>query len=308
MTSSDILRLSVCITTRNRRADVIRCINSLILLQNIAFEIIVLDDASDIALVDDQFFRELDPALTSKLTFLRNEQNRGCPAARNQLVQQAKAPYVFCIDDDAELLNVESIESALKVLDADSQVGAIALSQMDETGKLFPGQPAPKAYNCYNPWYIGYASIFRRTLYLKLGGYREIFIAYYEEAELCARMLNQGYYVVYLPNSIVIHHYSPLNRSELPCLRNSYRNKCFAAIYNQPFALMMISIPVNVGLYFLAHARFCRKHKTKTTYGVPWLIHELKQSFQHLWQERQPLKWQKFYKLYRLKTQRPTYL
>ncbi|BAU11422.1 family 2 glycosyl transferase [Leptolyngbya sp. NIES-3755] len=306
MTLNPIPILSICVATRNRPNDIVRCINSFELLKQVEFEVIVLDDASEIP-VATYLFEKVDPDLTSKISLFRNEQNQGCPAARNQMVKLAKASYVLGIDDDAELFDAASIEAAIQVLETDSRIGAIAFSQMTSERTLFPGQPSPQSYNCYNPWYIGYGHVLRRDIFVELGGYREIFVAYYEEAELCARMLDRGYYVVYLPDSIIVHHHSSVGRDPLKCLSNSYRNKCYAALYNQPLLLMLCTIPLHVLLYFWTHQTLCYKRKKRLEKGPQWLVRELMTAARSIYLERKALRWSTYYKLYKIKQNRPKY-
>ena len=100
--------LSICVATRNRPDDLIRCLNSLVLLQQIEFEIIVIDDASDVPIVD-RVFQDIHPTLAQKVQVFRHEKNKGVPATRNELAERARAPYLLCLDDDAQLLSAESV-------------------------------------------------------------------------------------------------------------------------------------------------------------------------------------------------------
>ncbi|HTL88173.1 MAG TPA: glycosyltransferase [Leptolyngbya sp.] len=306
MASEKNLQLSVCVPTRNRPDSLIRCLNSFKLLGDIAFEVIVLDDASDIP-VSGFLYSKIDPDIASKLILLRNEQNCGCSAARNQITRLAKAPYVLGLDDDAELWSAESINAAIEVLDTDPKVGAIAFSQLTAEGDFFPGQPAQHDYNCYVPWYIGYGQLLRRDLFIELDGYREIFEIFYEEAELCARMLDRGYYTVYLPSAGMIHHHSSIGRDAVKCLSNSYRNKCYAAIYNQPLLMAIVMLPLYIFLYFWAHQKIYLKSKKQREKGVKWLISELKTNARSVFSKRKALKWRTYFKLYKIKQKRPKY-
>jgi len=305
MMNSTSPTLSVCIATRNRPDDLIRCLNSLTLLKQIDFEIVVIDDASDAPIVD-RVFQDIDPTLADKVQVFRHEQNKGVPATRNELAERAKASYLLCIDDDAQLLSADSVYTAVNVLETSSEVGAVALSQSDETGKLLPGQPTPAEYRCYIPTFIGYGSVLRRELFVELGGYREMFAAYYEEPEFCKRMLDRGFYVVYLPDARVIHYHSPIGRNNLVALRNGCRNKCFAAIYNEPLPMMVFSIPLRIVLYAYKHRSYCRQHNIDSEFGADWIIGEIRQNFSALWRDRRALKWSTYYKWHRIK-QAPAY-
>jgi GT2 family glycosyltransferase len=299
------VHLSICVGTRNRPDDLIRCLNSLVLLDRIEFEIIVIDDASDSPIVD-LILHKIHPTLVPKIRAFRHEQNRGIPATRNELAQLANAPYLFSIDDDTQLLSAESIYSAINVLETSPEVGAVALSQANESGELLPGQPAPTDYRCYTSSFIGYGCVLRRATFIELGGYREIFAIYYEEPEFCKRMLDRGFYVVYLPDARIIHYHSPIGRNNLTALRNGYRNKCFAAIYNEPILMMVLSIPARILLYSYKHQKYCRQQGIESEFGAGWIIQEIRKNFSVLWRDRKALKWTTYYKWHRVK-QTPAY-
>ncbi|MBD2079179.1 glycosyltransferase [Leptolyngbya sp. FACHB-17] len=305
MMNSTSPALSVCVASRNRPDDVIRCLNSLTLLQHVEFEILLIDDASE-APIGDRVLPAIDPILVDRLQVFRHENNKGIPATRNELAERAKAPYLLYLDDDAQLLSAESVDNALTVLKISPEVGAVALSQSDETGKLLPGQPLAIEYRCYAPTFVGYGSLLRRDLFLELGGYREMFAAYYEEPEFCKRMLDRGFYVVYLPDACVIHYKSPIGRNNLVALRNNCRNKCFAAIYNEPSAMMVFSIPLRILLYVYKHWAYCRQHKIKSEFGASWIVREIQQNLPALWRDRRALKWSTYYKWHKIK-QAPAY-
>lgn len=305
MMNSTSPTLSVCVATRNRPDDLIRCLNSLTLLKPIEFEILVIDDASDVPIVD-RVLQDVDRSLADRVQVFRHEKNKGVPATRNELAERAKSSYLLILDDDAQLLSAESVYAALEVLKTSSDVGAVALSQSDETGKLLPGQPTPVEYRCYTATFIGYGHLLRRDLFIELGGYREMFAAYYEEPEFCKRMLDRGFYVVYLPDARVIHYQSPIGRNNLVALKNGCRNKCFAAIYNEPLPMMVFSIPLRILLYTFKHWAYCRKHKITSEFGANWIVREIQQNFGALWRDRRALKWSTYYKWHKIK-QAPAY-
>lgn len=300
-------KLAVCIATRNRPDDVIRCLNSLTLLKHLPFEVIVIDDASEKPILA-QLLEQVNPEILPAVKFFQHETNHGATPTKNELAERASAPYLLCLDDDARIADAESIDLALKVLETDAQVGAVALSQCDENGKLLPGQPTEIGYNCYTPAFIGYGTLLRRDLFLELGGYREIFSITYEESELCKRMLDRGFYVVYLPQARVIHSHSPIERNELTKLRNGCRNKCFSAIYSEPLPMMLLTIPLRISLYAYTHWKFCRSRKISDPHGAGWVISEVIQKFPILWRERNALKWKTYYKWHQIKTQKTAYL
>jgi GT2 family glycosyltransferase len=299
-------KLAVCVATRNRPDDLIRCLNSLTLLNHLPFEVIVIDDASEAPILT-QLLEQVNPDILPAVKFFQHETNHGATPTKNELAERASAPYLLCLDDDARIANAESIDLALQVLETDPQVGAIALSQCDEQGTLLPGQPTEIGYNCYTPAFIGYGTVLRRDLFLELGGYRTSFSITYEESELCKRMLDRGFYVVYLPQARVIHSHSPIERNELTKLRNGCRNKCFSAIYSEPLPMLLLTIPLRILVYAYTHWKFCRERNLTDVHGAKWVISEVRQMLPTLWRDRKVLKWRTYYKWHQIKTQKTAY-
>jgi GT2 family glycosyltransferase len=270
-----------------------QCLQSLSLLSDFPFEVIVVDDASDEPISNVELAKKLAPELLQRIELVRYEENKGYIPARNEMVQRARTQYILSLDDDAKLFHADTIHKALEILENDPKVGAVALSQADKDGRLLADymQPAPVSYNCYAQSFSGYGHILRRDLFLKLGGYKESFWFYGEEAEYCKRMLDLGFYVIYLPEAKVIHSHSPIGRNELTRLRYGCRNKCFDAIYNEPLPMMLLSIPLRIINYIRWRKIPCEYYNISDEGGIKWLLKELTTKFPELWRERRPLKW-----------------
>jgi len=292
---SQIPILTICIATRNRHDCLIQCVQSLYLLGDFPFDVIVVDDASAPPIAID-IAQKVEPQLAQKIEIIRYEENKGHIPARNEMVRRAKAPYILSLDDDTKLFNAESIYRALEILKKDPKVGAVALSQANEDGTLLADymQPAPIMYECYAQSFSGYGHLLRRALFLILEGYKEIFWFYGEEAEYCKRLLDRGFYVIYIPDARVIHYHSPIGRKEITRLRYGCRNKCFDAIYNEPFFMMVVSIPLRIINYIRWRKIPCEYYNFSDTGGVKWLVKELLMKFPQLWRERRPLKWETY--------------
>jgi glycosyltransferase involved in cell wall biosynthesis len=86
--------VSVVIPTYNRVEPLQRSVASVLAQSHAAFEILVVDDASQVP---------VDPALLPadpRITILRHAQNRGVSAARNTGIAAAKGRYVAFLDSD----------------------------------------------------------------------------------------------------------------------------------------------------------------------------------------------------------------
>lgn len=295
--TSKLPLLTIGIATRNRHIELAQCLNSLSVIRNIEFEIIVVDDSSDIPIILESF--NLEQEIFKKVKLIRNTKNKGYIAIRNQIAHIANAPYVLTLDDDASLIDAEGIYRCIEILEKDLQVGAVAISQVNKDRAMIPGfmQPSPVTYDCYCCAYIGYAHILRRNVFCELGGYKEIFWFSSEEDELCKRLLNRGFYVVYLPDVKVMHESSTV-RQNLNRFAYGTRNKCYDAIYNEPLLMLLFTIPFRVFNYI----KFFQDINT-----TKWMVQEIFKNFRLIWKKRKPLRYATYYKWYKIKKTRPPY-
>ncbi len=82
-------------------------------------------------------------------------------------------------------------------------------------GRLWPNNPWARRYHLADwpasvrqdvDWLVGAALMVRREALLQVGGFDEGFFMYSEEMDLCRRLRQQGYRVVYEPEALVVHH------------------------------------------------------------------------------------------------------
>lgn len=290
--------LTVCITTRDRAADVVACLNSLRHLSKLEYEALVTDDGSERP-VEDAVRAGVDAVVLRRLTaVVRNERSTGYIVARNRMARQARGRYVLTLDDDAMLQDGSPIRRGVQILEGDGTVGAVAFAQGDASGAAYPGfmQPAPGAEECLVPCYYGYAHLLRRELFLEAGGYREELEFYCEEEEFCKRLLERRRFVVYVPSPPVVHNTfsTAAGRSGYRRIYNGCRNKCFDAVWNEPLPLPLLSVPLR--LY--RHAGHVR-HLVKTgdmaglspLREVAKVAQELFGRLPGLLRSRRPLRW-----------------
>jgi len=308
MLQTEIPLLSICIATRNRPNELTQCLESILLLENYSYEVIIIDDASD-SPIQSQIENQLNKLILARTVFIRQDVNKGLISTRNELALIARAPYILSLDDDARLFDSASIYNAIEMLQKDDSIGAVALSQADETGTLLPSymQPSPVNYNSYSQSFSGYGHILRKDMFIKLGGYKGEFWYGGEEAEYSKRLLNIGFNVVYLPDAKVIHTHSIVGRSELMRLRNGCRNSCFDALYNEPLLMCAASIPWRIVGYIRWRKVPCEYYGFSDEGGVRWILSELYTNFSSIWQKRKPLKWSTYRKWKEIRSHRTAY-
>ncbi|MBU6425374.1 MAG: glycosyltransferase [Rhodospirillales bacterium] len=155
---------------------------------------------------------------------LRNEQNLGFLKACNQALEHVAAPAMLYLNNDVEL-GYGAVAAALRRLQSARDIGAvcgkivrthgrlqeagsIVWNDGTTTGYLRDASPlAPEANFVRDVDYGSAVFLLCHTDVVKeLGGFDEDFMpAYYEDADLCTRMLKAGFRVVYDPAVSVEH-------------------------------------------------------------------------------------------------------
>ena len=290
------VRLTIGITTRNRPDALRRCLRSLAAVAHLSPEVIVFDDASSTPV--HECLAAWDLPMTVRV--IRDDRAPGYITGRNLLMREASAPSVLLMDDDAALVSADPIERALRLLETDGQLGAIAFAQCAADGTRWDDgmQPARSDVWCILPAFIGFAHMLRRDVFTTIGGYRESFVYYGEEKELCLRLIEAGYRTLYLPDALVIHEPDPSGRSRQRYLRYVTRNDCLAALYNEPLTRLVWLLPVRLERYF----RMRRAWNIVDPWGWAWILGELWKNRGSVYRDRKPVSRQTLQKWNRLRT------
>jgi GT2 family glycosyltransferase len=243
--------LTVGVATRNRPAELVRCLRSLRLLEGLLAEAIVVDDASEppaAGPAQAALAADLPPAVR----FVRNQLALNVSACRNHIAREASTPWLLALDDDAFIVSRAAIDAAVRVLEADPEVAAVAFAQADAEGSPFrpEAQGSPATYPCYVPSFVGFAHLLRREAFLAAGGFREQLGINGEEKELCLRLLDRGYRVVYLPHAPVGHLAAAAERDRRRYLHQTVRNTTLSALYDEPFPLVLAGAALRLWRYF----------------------------------------------------------
>lgn len=183
-----------------------------------AFEVIVVDDASDEATAEEL-------GAIEGLLMVRNEENVGFLQSCNRGASQASGRYLVFLNNDVEV-TPGWLAFMLGAIESSSDVGAVGAKLVYPDGRLQEaggiiwsdgtgwnfgrdGDPDAPEYNYLRE--VDYCSaaalLVRRDLFEGLGGFDTRFApAYYEDTDLCFSLREAGYRVLYEPRSTVIHH------------------------------------------------------------------------------------------------------
>ena len=225
-----MIDLSIAIVSYNTKDLLLDCLRSLHAhTSGIRFDVIVVDNDSRDGTVSA--VRETYPAITT----IANQDNRGFAKAVNQAVSVSRGRHVLLLNSDT-LVRDQSLATMVRYLDDHPDVGAVSCKQWTGEGHLnrtcfpfpslrnhlFHAAPfqlvAPKmqaaaaatqAVDCTRSqdvdWANGACLMVRRSLFERVEGLDESFFMYFEDADLCRRLRQQGYRVRHLAEAAVVH-------------------------------------------------------------------------------------------------------
>jgi GT2 family glycosyltransferase len=281
-----VITVGVC--TRDRPAALLRCLRSLEHAGVPLDRVVVVDDGSAVP-VDAGALRAAS-GLGARLEVLRAPAPEGVARGRNRIAARAKGEWLLFLDDDAALLPGDALRSAVRVLEGDPAVAAVAFAQADEEGAPYPPATQPSAATRPSrvPSFIGFAHLLRREALLAVGGFRELLEINGEERELSLRLLDAGFRIVYLPEARVAHLAVPEGRADPGALLHLLvRNDVLSAWLNEPLPLAVATVPVRLARYF----RMRRGWEIHDPGGFGRILRALALALPRVLRERRPVRW-----------------
>jgi N-acetylglucosaminyl-diphospho-decaprenol L-rhamnosyltransferase len=226
------LTLTVVVVTWNSSGPLVNCLRALEAEREVvALELFVVDNASTDGSAD--VTREIAPWAQ----IIENRDNRGFAAANNQALAQAQSRYVALLNPDAEVLG-HALADLVRCLDRMPQAGAAGPMALTPSGEVdsrcarrFPTLwtefcevsgltrrfPRHRLFSgaSMGHWHhrdprdvdalSGACMVIRREALDQVGLLDEDFFMYSEDTELCFRLKQAGWQVVYWPEARVRH-------------------------------------------------------------------------------------------------------
>jgi hypothetical protein len=200
--------------------------------KELSFQVIITDNCSEIA--DYEFLKEFcDTADYSNLTLLRNENNAGFGGGNMFGFRYSDAKYVAFLNNDTLLLN-DCLTLLKKNLDINPRIGIAGaqafkannefLISLDHFAsptreilgraflevinpKKYPKRKKLHKYPIQVNFIPGSFMFLRSADFIKAKGFDTTIFLYYEETDLCIRLLNQGVYAYLIPEAQFIHYH-----------------------------------------------------------------------------------------------------
>jgi GT2 family glycosyltransferase len=234
---------TVVITTRNRREETVRAVESCLAQEYTPLEVLVYDDASD------DGTKEALEALGGNVRVIRNEERCGFIVNRSKGFYDACGDVILSIDDDAYFSSPSIIGSIMKCLSDHPEAGAVAIPYIEPLKRRslsnlktpFRSVPGDELRG-----FIGCAHAVRRQVALELGGYRDYFVHQGEERDFCIRLRQAGWKIVYGKSDFIVHMVSS-NREPVRISYYGARNQILFNILNLPFIYVVPRILLDSG-------------------------------------------------------------
>jgi GT2 family glycosyltransferase len=228
--------ISVVMATYNRGTTLEQGLEA-VLNQNYprdGYEVIIVDDASSDSTPD--LLERWQDAYPGRLRCLRQQENQGPAAARNQGVATAQGTLIAFTDDDCIVAPdwLEQIRRGYDEPDIAGVGGQVLPHETDTTIQRYYDQYSPIAQPGMKDGVVRRIvtanASFRRDALLEVGGFDEqVRYAGGEDPDLCFRLRTLGYRLRYNPAAMVYHQYATSWQS---FLRTYYRYGLGAAFFS----------------------------------------------------------------------------
>ena len=199
---------SVIIVTFNSADHIGACLESVQAQTGVAFEIIVVDNAS----ADST----LEKIKGLKGRVIPSPENLGFGRGNNLGFASSCGRYIYLLNPDARLPGKNSLADLCRNMDANPSWGMAGTRVLSADGKsesepatIYPGQRHVHRDFSKLPgniaWVLGASMIIRRELYEKLGGFDPGFFLYSEETDFCLRLRELGFEIGHITEVAVGH-------------------------------------------------------------------------------------------------------
>ena len=188
----------ILISTKNRKPDLIRTLNSLTeLIDTANVRCVVYDDGSTDGTSD--YINSHFP----KVTLFRNEVSKGYLFCRNTMLNQTKADYAISLDDDAHFISEKPLEEIQAFFENNPNCGLIAFRifwGLEEPIQTISDEKVEQVRG-----FVGCGHVWRMKAWKSIPNYPEWFQFFGEEAFSAFHLFKKDWQIHYLP-SVLVHH------------------------------------------------------------------------------------------------------
>jgi GT2 family glycosyltransferase len=252
------MKITVMITTRNRRVDLNRTLERLGRMTPPPDEILLTADGCT-----DDTVRMVEADFPHCLLII-NEKGQGSIPSRDDMVKRATGDIVMSLDDDSYPLEDDFFARLPNLFERHPEVAVMTFPELRDDGSFVPKNRTPETPGRYLSAYANNAAAMRREAFIACGGYVRFFVHAYEEPDYALQCYEHLSAVWFEPTLTIRHHFSSTNRNEQRTHHLNARNEFWSVLMRCPFPWLPLVAVYRVGRQ-LAHA--CSK-------GLDWIIKE----------------------------------
>ena len=226
--------VTINIVTRNRKEALDNAIRSAYAQTYRSIEVVVVDNASCDGSADKV------EANWPQVRLIRIHRNIGCQPGRNIGMKNSNGKYIFNLDDDGAL-EPHAIERIVERFESEPEVAVIAaaIEPMRKERSALVKQLRLTSER-YMGCFPGGASAIRKSV-LDNAGYFPEYPLGHAEADLALRIIDKGHEILYLPNVIMYHDVSEVERDNKTIMYYSIWHRLETAYRLEPWSRCIIN-------------------------------------------------------------------
>ena len=125
-----MIDVTVVVVSYNTKALTLQCLKSVFMQNHVAYEVIVVDNASS-----DNSVKEIKRTFP-QAAVIENKENKGFAFANNQAIHRASGRYILLLNSDTKLLTEETFSNMVEFMDKRKNVGISGCKITKPNGRL----------------------------------------------------------------------------------------------------------------------------------------------------------------------------
>jgi GT2 family glycosyltransferase len=245
-------KVLIGITTKNRVESLIKCINSIKLLEYPNYKIRVFcDGCTDNTETELLHYPDIEVIV--------NKESIGLKKARNKLMESLDFKYFVTLDDDTYFIKNDTLTKCIDFLEQNENIGIVSLDIKSRNYIHDNSLPNINLKPFQISEFIGCGNIIKIDVLNTCGFYNVNNLPYgTEEQELAINCLKMNFLIYYLPGALLVHNEYQNNRSYSKQWISTVNNVLYITYFYYPFYLWPILI-IFKALILLKYGLFHKK-------------------------------------------------
>jgi glycosyltransferase involved in cell wall biosynthesis len=216
-------RISIIIPVHNEGKIITVVLESVKSINYGNIELIIIDNSDDgmTSKLIEEWIK--GGSYNKPIKYLKFEKGLGAPRARNIGIKLAKGDYIFLLDADV-VLKEEALLQALKLLESDSNIGAISTLYLHENPSILERVYASRYIGKIKDGPLATGAAMIPMKIIEKVGYLNECLNYpnkvYDDWEYGVRINRAGFKTL-INGKIILTHLPKARASKMPCTRNS---------------------------------------------------------------------------------------